>query len=92
MKTLSFSDSKRPILTFEAEQADFARDGDAFVVQAGGAVTFQDTPALEEIMHGERPCLLCVTEGGEELLNGRFHTTFLVLEEDALAVRITVGE
>ena len=92
MKILSFSDSKRPILTFEAEHTEFARDGDAFVIQAGGAVTFQDTPALEEIMHGQRECQFHVTESGEELLQGRFYPTFLMLEEDALAVRLTVGE
>ena len=92
MKTLSFSDNKRPILTFEAEHAEFARDGDAFLIQAGGAVTFQDTPVLEEILHGERACLLSVTEGDEVLMQGRFTTTFLLLEPDTLAVRLTVGE
>lgn len=92
MKTLNFSDNKRPILTFEAEHTEFARDGEGFVIQAGGAVTFQDTPVLEEILHGERACLLSVTEDGEVLMQGRFVTTFLMLEPDTLAVRLTVGE
>lgn len=92
MKTLAFSTGKLPILTFEAEHAEFARDGDAFIVQAGGGITFQDTPLLEEFLHGERECRLHVTEGDEELLQGRFHTTFLVLETDSLAVRLTVGD
>lgn len=92
MKTLTFSTSKLPILTFVAEHAEFARDGNAFIIQAGGEVTFQDTPLLEEFLHGERDCQLRVSEGDEELLQGRFHTTFLVLETDSLAVRLTVGE
>lgn len=92
MKTLSFSTNKQPILTFVAEQVELARDGEAFIIQAGGEVTFQETPLLEEIFHGERECQLRVTEGEEELLQGRFHTTFLVLEHNTLAVRIAVSE
>lgn len=90
MKTLAFSSSKQPILTFEAEHAEFAQDGDAFIIQASGEVTFQDTPLLEEFMHGERACQLLVTEQGAELLQGRFLTTFLVLEPDTVVTRLTV--
>lgn len=90
MKTLAFSSSKQPILTFKAEHVEFAQDGDAFIIQAGGEVTFQDTPLLEEFMHGERACQLLVTEHGAELLQGRFLTTFLVLEPDSVVTRLTV--
>lgn len=92
MKTIAFSDSKRPILTFEAENTEFSQDGDAYVIQANGTITFQDTAALEDLMHNNHPCLLRVTEGDAELLNGRFYATFLVLEEEMLVVRITIGE
>lgn len=92
MKTLSFSDSKRPILTFEAEHTEFAADGEAYVIQAGGAITFQDTPALEDLIHNRHPCLLRVEEDGQELLSGRFHTDFMALEQEMLVVRLTVGE
>lgn len=90
MKLLSFSDSKRPILTFEAENTEFSQDGDAYVIQASGAITFQDTPALEDMIHNNHHCLLRVSEGGQELLNGRYHSTFLVLEEEMLVVRLTM--
>jgi hypothetical protein len=92
MKTITFSDTKRPILTFAAEHTELAADGDAFVIQASGEITFQDTPALEDLMHNNHACLLRVEEDATELMSGRFHATFLVLEQEMLVVRITVGE
>lgn len=92
MKTISFSDSKRPILTFEAEHTEFAPDGDAYVIQAGGNITFQDTPALEDLMHNHHHCLLRVEENETELLSGRFHADFIALEQEMLVVRLTIGE
>ena len=92
MKLLRFADSKRAILTFEAGDVELARDADSFLLQAQGSITHQDTPALEELMHGNHTCLFSVTDGDAELMNGRYHVTFLTLEPDQLVVRISVGE
>lgn len=92
MKTLTFADSKRPIITFEAEYVNISQDGADFVIQAGGEITFQDMPAFEELHHGNHPCLFTVTEGEAELLQGRYHVTFLTLEPTELVARISVGE
>jgi hypothetical protein len=92
MKIISFSDSKRPILTFEAEHTEFSQDGLAFLIQANGSITFQDTPALEDLTHSNHSCLIRVSENDETLLDGRFHTDFMTLETEMLVVRITVGE
>lgn len=92
MKTITFSDSKRPILTFVAEHTEFAADGDAYVIQAGGEITFQDMPAYEDLVHNGHSCLLRVEEDGQELLSGRFHADFMALEPEMMVVRITVGE
>lgn len=89
MKLLHFSDSKRPILTFEAEHTELAQDGDAFVIQAIGAITFQDSPALEDLTYNDHSCQLSVSEDGAELLHGQFGVTFMVLEPEQLVARIT---
>lgn len=98
MKTLHFFESKRPILTFEAEDLSYAPDGmDAegapeFLVTAGGAITFQDMPLVEELIHGVKPsCFLQVKEGEQTLLDGRFRVTFLVLEPDQLVIRLSIA-
>lgn len=90
MKTIRFAHSKRPFLTFDAEEMSTVKDGSEFVIQAGGRITFQDTPALEEHMHSPYPCLLTVQEAEEELLHGQYHVTFLCVEETELAIRIAV--
>ena len=91
MKLLSFADAKRTIITFEAEDVDLNRDGDDFILVANGKITFQDTGALEELMHSDYLCQFTVSEGGTELMHGRYHVTFMALEEDMLAARISVG-
>lgn len=88
MKIISFSTNRNPILSFEAEHTEFTQDAGAYVIQAMGEITFQDTPLLEEFLHGERDCQLRVTEGNTELLNGSFTTTFLHLEMDGFVVRL----
>lgn len=92
MKTICFADTKRPILTFVTSEVELGRDGDAILLQAGGEITFQDMPALEELMYVKDDCLLSVHDGEKEMLHGRFHVTFLVLEPDQLVARISVGE
>ena len=92
MKTIAFADAKRPILTFEAGEVDLTRDGVDFVLQAHGSITFQDTPALEELMHSDYACLMTVSEGEQELMHGRYKVTFLAIEPDQLVARISVGE
>ena len=89
MKTLLFSYPKRPILHFSAENVDFAREKEAFLLQAQGEISFQDTPALEELMYVHPACQFSVTEAGEELLHGHYSITILVLEPDQLVARIT---
>lgn len=91
MRIISFSDAKRPILTFKAEETELTPDGEAYLIQASGIVTFQDNAVLEEILHGARSCLIHVEENSETLLEGRFETTFLVLEEEQLVVRLVIG-
>lgn len=92
MKLLRFADSKRTILLFQASEVELARDGVEFLIQASGEITFQDTPALEELMHSNYACQFTVSEGETELLHGRYHVTFLTLEPDQLVARISVGE
>lgn len=89
MKTLYFADSKRPILTFEAEHVDIAQDADGLIVQANGCITEQDSEALQEAMHSNYACLFTVKEAGEELLHGRFQVVFLNVEPEQMAARIT---
>lgn len=92
MKTLHFFESKRPILTFQAEDVNYAPDGAEILLTAQGEITFQDTPAVEELFHGKPSCFLQVKEQEEILLDGRFSVTFLVLEANQLVVRISVGD
>lgn len=92
MKTLHFFESKRPILTFEAEDVSYAPDGEEYLITANGEITFQDTPAIEELLHGVREgCFLQVSEGSETLLDSRVKTTFLVLEPEQLVLRISIA-
>lgn len=65
------------------------QDGGEFLVTAEGAITFQDTAAIEELMHGKDSCLLHIREGEQVLLDGRFNVTFIVLEPEQLVVRIS---
>lgn len=95
MKTLTFSDNKRPILTFEAETLEYQAEGTnattgtpEILIVASGEITFQDTPPLEEMLGGDYEYLLTVTEGANELMCQRFHVLFLLLEPEQLAVRI----
>lgn len=92
MKTLHFFETRRPILTFLAEDVNYAPEGTEILLTAQGEITLQDTPAVEELFHGKPSCFLQVKEGEEILLDGRFHVTFLVLEPNQLVVRISVGD
>lgn len=92
MKVISFADAKRTILTFEAEHAEFAQDGDAFIITANGEITFQDMGAWEDLHHNGHSCLLSVKEGETTLLHSRYYATFMALEPELMVVRIRVGE
>lgn len=89
MRTITFGNHKRSFLTFEAEEVDFRPDGEDFLISAQGRITFQDAPAMEEIMaQGRYTCLILVQENDEELLHDRYRVTFLVLEAEHFVARI----
>lgn len=93
MKLLTLADSKRPILSFEAQDVSYSHDGASdIIIQASGSILFQDTPALEELLHSDYACLFSVTEGEETLLQGRYKITIINLEQGELVARITVGD
>src|SRR5690349_4217633 len=99
MRTITFGSIKRKFLVFEAEEAEFAPDGADFIISASGRITFQDVPAMEEILAlGRYACHLTVHETGsgrvehgatgQELMHGRYLVTFLILEPEHFVARI----
>ena len=98
MKTIAFSDAKRPLIAFDASELAYDPQGvdDATglpvcLVSAEGAVTFQESIAVEEMVAGDYPCFLSVTENGAELLNCTCKVTFLTFEADHFVARIMIG-
>lgn len=98
MKTITFSDPKRPLITFEASELAYDPQGvdDAsglpvFVISAEGVVVFQETIAVEEMVAGDYPCFMTVTENGAELMNSKCNATFLTFEPDHFVARIMIG-
>ncbi len=91
MKKITFSDTKRPILTFDAENTEFAQDGDAILLTAHGNISFQDQGAWEDIYSHNQNCLLSVTENDEEIMSGWYHATFMALEPEFMVVRIAIS-
>lgn len=96
MKTITLSNKKQPLLTFEAEEMGYEQDGvnahtgaPEFVIQAHGRVVMQEAVAIEEMLFGNFPCTLTVTEGGEELMHQPFYLTLITLDAETLVARIS---
>ena len=96
MKTITFSNKKQPLLKFEAEEMSYAQDGvnaasgaPEFIIQAHGRVMMQEAVAIEEMLFGNFPCTLTVTEEGEELMHQHFHLTLITLDAETLVARIS---
>ena len=89
MKELLFTHGKQVALRFETEHMEFEQQVESILLTGEGEITAQDMPSVEA-MFAEYPCQLTVTENGEELLNGRFLVTLLLLEPNQIAARLRV--
>ncbi len=86
MHTLIFSDNKRKILEFRAEELQFEQQESGLSIHAEGEIVLQDTAALDDVSQANAHCHVAMISGHETLLDGRFQVTFFVLEPDHMAV------
>lgn len=90
MKTLRLIHGKKRLFEFTAENVSWeALPGDAqtLTLHAEGEIVFQEEVAIQEMFAGDAPCVLSVSENGEETLSQRCAFTFLQLDAGSFTGR-----
>lgn len=96
MKTIIFSTLRKPLLTFEAEEANLAAvtagDSPEFLLTGRGQAIQQEMPAIEEMTAGDYTCYFIVSENGEEQLHAKCTVMLIAFEANQLVARIRLGK
>lgn len=90
MKTIIFSDKKRKLIVFEAQEVNIIpqEEVSTFILTANGSVESQETPSVEEMAAGDYPCLMSVSENGVESLHTPCMVTLISFAPDQLIARV----
>lgn len=91
VSVLTFTHGKHTVLRFAADTLQVQRKEtgeDALILHATGTIEYQETPAIEAMIAGDYACGVTLTQAGEEILQGRFLVTLLVLESHEMVVQL----